>query len=77
MITDCVFTKIIEARIIGGEAARAGQFPFSTALYITTATSKIFCGGALLNNLWILTAGHCIEEYVSKFNLTFIATFMF
>ncbi|KAH0811571.1 hypothetical protein GEV33_011222 [Tenebrio molitor] len=51
----------VGGRIIGGEEARAGQFPFAAALYVRTADATTFCSGALISNLWILTAGHCID----------------
>ncbi|RZC38661.1 brachyurin-like, partial [Asbolus verrucosus] len=51
--------------IIGGDAARAGQFPFSAAIYITTEEGAYFCGGALISNEWILTAGQCVNGAVS------------
>jgi secreted trypsin-like serine protease len=52
----------VGARIIGGSSARAGQFPFAAAIYKTTEHGRYFCGGALISNEWILTAGHCVEE---------------
>ncbi|KAJ3632580.1 hypothetical protein MTP99_009580 [Tenebrio molitor] len=48
-------------RIVGGEVANAGQFPFAAAIYIATADSTYFCGGALINMQWILTAGQCVD----------------
>jgi secreted trypsin-like serine protease len=56
-----VTTLLPGGRIIGGEEARAGQFPFAAALYVRTADATTFCSGALISNLWILTAGHCID----------------
>ncbi|RZC33495.1 brachyurin [Asbolus verrucosus] len=47
-------------RIIGGKVARAGEFPWQAAIYLDTSIGKFFCGGALISNQWILTAGHCV-----------------
>jgi secreted trypsin-like serine protease len=57
-----ISTKLGGARIIGGSSARAGQFPFAAAIYKTTEHGRYFCGGALISNEWILTAGHCVED---------------
>nr|XP_015835202.1 PREDICTED: serine protease H115 isoform X1 [Tribolium castaneum] len=54
--------NIANTRIIGGRQARAGQFPFSAAIFAKTFDSAVFCAGALLSNRWILTAGHCVEN---------------
>lgn len=48
-------------RIIGGEPARAGQFPFAAAVYSTTVDGTFFCGGTLLTEQWVLTAGQCVD----------------
>jgi secreted trypsin-like serine protease len=53
-----------ETRIIGGEIARASQYPFAAAIHVQTANSKFFCGGALTSNDWVLTAGHCVYNAV-------------
>ncbi|KAJ3656363.1 hypothetical protein Zmor_015446 [Zophobas morio] len=50
------------ARIIGGSDAVASQFPFVAAIYKQTASGNYFCGGALLNNKWILTAASCVVD---------------
>ncbi|XP_068903460.1 brachyurin-like [Tenebrio molitor] len=51
----------IGSRIIGGEPARAAQFPFAAAITVQTNSSKFFCGGTLINREWILTAGQCVD----------------
>ena len=45
------------ARIVGGTAAQFGEFPFQAMVVIKGAEK---CGGALLNNDWVVTAGHCV-----------------
>lgn len=50
---------IIE-RIIGGEIAKEGAYPFMTALVIREFDAQ-FCGGALIAPQWVLTAAHCVK----------------
>ncbi|XP_006813947.1 tryptase-like, partial [Saccoglossus kowalevskii] len=54
-----------KARIIGGQDAEIGEWPWMAMLYHIT-TNKSFCGGALLTSTWVVTAAHCINE--SKVN---------
>jgi secreted trypsin-like serine protease len=59
--------KILTAqpgRIIGGDDAAIGQFPFAAAIHVQTSDSKFFCGGAILSREWILTAGLCVYKAV-------------
>ncbi|XP_063914152.1 brachyurin-like isoform X2 [Zophobas morio] len=53
--------KNVNQRIIGGDVAFAGQFPFIAAIYKSTSDGTFFCGGALMNNQWILTSGSCVD----------------
>jgi len=46
------------ARIIGGQEAYFGEFPWQVHIKI----QKHQCGGALLNNRYIVTAAHCIYQ---------------
>lgn len=49
-------------RIVGGQAAEAGQFPFQVSIreFIDVPLSHI-CGGSLVSDTYVLTAGHCCE----------------
>ncbi|RZB40522.1 brachyurin-like, partial [Asbolus verrucosus] len=60
--TPAQLRRNMNGRIIGGDPARAGQFPFAAAIYTTTEHGRYFCGGALISNEWILTSGHCVEN---------------
>ncbi|XP_056145321.1 coagulation factor IXa isoform X2 [Lampris incognitus] len=48
-------------RIVGGDAVIPGEIPWQVAL-VARPTSHFFCGGSILNELWVITAAHCLGE---------------
>ena len=48
-----------EGRIVGGFEAEEHEWPWIVALFID---DMWFCGGSLITDDFILTAGHCAEE---------------
>ncbi|CAD7082343.1 unnamed protein product [Hermetia illucens] len=55
-------TDPIGGRIIGGQEAQRGQFPFQAALRINVTDRPTFstCGGSLIAKDYTLTAAHCV-----------------
>jgi secreted trypsin-like serine protease len=53
-------------RIVGGEVAPVGAYPWMTALVANNASPVIgqFCGGSLIHRDWVLTAAHCVTNGV-------------
>lgn len=55
-----------DGKIVGGQKARRGQFPYQVAMYLYTPDqSSSKCGGSLISRQWVLTAAHCTVGYVS------------
>uniref|UniRef100_A0AC11C4W1 Coagulation factor IX n=1 Tax=Ovis aries TaxID=9940 RepID=A0AC11C4W1_SHEEP len=48
-------------RVVGGEDAARGQFPWQVLLHGEIAA---FCGGSIVNEKWVVTAAHCIKPGV-------------
>uniref|UniRef100_A0A668UM06 Peptidase S1 domain-containing protein n=1 Tax=Oreochromis aureus TaxID=47969 RepID=A0A668UM06_OREAU len=45
------------SKIIGGEAAAPGSWPWQSSL---SNNGSFSCGGSLITDQWVLTAAHCI-----------------
>nr|XP_015196912.1 PREDICTED: transmembrane protease serine 2 [Lepisosteus oculatus] len=50
------------ARIVGGEEASPGEWPWQVSLQVRNSH---VCGGSIITPDWILTAAHCVEKYSS------------
>ncbi|CAB3999552.1 MAM and LDL-receptor class A domain-containing 1-like isoform X1, partial [Paramuricea clavata] len=47
------------ARIVGGQEATPGEWPWQVALLRGTSP---FCGGSLVSNQYVITAAHCVRS---------------
>lgn len=56
-----------EHRIVGGVLSLRGEFPWQVSLRSSSANGQHSCGGILIGNKWILTAGHCFETNKNPF----------
>ncbi|XP_050463977.1 testisin-like [Cataglyphis hispanica] len=59
----CGISGIREARIVGGQDAIQGEFPWLVSI---TRKGGHFCGGAILNSRFILSAAHCLCSGTNK-----------
>jgi trypsin len=57
-----------EAKVIGGQPAEEGQYPWLVSLAYS-ADGAAFCGGSVIAEDIILTAAHCVEEIASPDDL--------
>lgn len=51
-------------RIVGGENAKPEEWPFIVRIFSDASPQRTvsFCGGSLVDQQWVLTAGHCLPE---------------
>ncbi|MFT7460870.1 MAG: secreted trypsin-like serine protease, partial [Planctomycetota bacterium] len=55
--------KSRSSRIIGGEETTIAQWPWQVFLNIDNNSQ---CGGTLIADRWVLTAGHCVDGETSE-----------
>ncbi|XP_035913539.1 brachyurin-like [Anopheles stephensi] len=56
-----IYRKMLPShRIVNGQEATPGQFPYQIALLSEFVITSGLCGGSVLTNNFILTAAHCV-----------------
>lgn len=58
--------------ISGGSFAKPGQYPYMAVVHRLVDYGVIDkCGGTIISNRWVLTAGHCVENKPRIFLVVF------
>ena len=63
LASSCEHTFSVCPRIVGGEEAPIGKYPWLALLGYTNGRSnkiQYACGGALIGDQYVLTAAHCV-----------------
>ncbi|XP_066951798.1 proclotting enzyme-like [Macrobrachium rosenbergii] len=52
----------VESRIVGGQEAKIGEYPWMVLVFITLKLGgHAICGGSLIKRKWVLSAAHCFH----------------
>ncbi|CAB3379461.1 Hypothetical predicted protein [Cloeon dipterum] len=55
------FRKLLNGKLSGGPEVMRGQFPWQASLVVDQV---LFCSGSLVLKNWVLTAAHCVSNYI-------------
>ena len=69
--SQCCGKVNVDSRVVGGVTASPNEFPWMAAVVNATLEAP-FCGGALFNDLYVLTAAHCVWDVGSPAQIEII-----
>ena len=57
----CSTNPVSISRIVGGETAGVATWSWAVSISINGIAQ---CGGSIISNSWVITAAHCVSDYV-------------
>lgn len=57
---DCGKKAYTKSRIVGGQEADMGEFPWQVSLHIKNKAHV--CGASIISDRWLVTAAHCVQD---------------
>ncbi|XP_031556151.1 CUB and sushi domain-containing protein 3-like isoform X2 [Actinia tenebrosa] len=64
--SSCGLRSVRRGKIFGGLQSRPGMWPWQVAIFRKNSDEdqkpQFFCGGALINSRWVLSAAHCFHK---------------
>lgn len=59
----CSSSSRISGKIVGGVSAKIEAWSWTVSISIE---NDYLCGGAILSDIWIITAAHCVQHFLPK-----------
>ncbi|KAK2846663.1 hypothetical protein Q5P01_009662 [Channa striata] len=57
---DCGKNRFRASRIVGGQNAEEGEFPWQVSLHVKSYGHV--CGASIISSKWLVTAAHCVQD---------------
>ncbi|CAF3924807.1 unnamed protein product [Rotaria sp. Silwood2] len=62
-VCGCSLNPVSITRIVGGENASEASWGWAVSISIN---ETFLCGGSILSSSWIITAAHCVENFIAS-----------
>lgn len=63
IVLSCTAIPDVESRIVGGQDARPGQFPYIASIH-RGSQGSFLCGGSIIRAEWVITGAACFRHNI-------------